>query len=130
MKNYPTLTPKQHQARRAKGWEIALAGGHQQEFASAIGITPAALCKWLDMWPDLRKALKDNSYRNYSTTAEEADRRLRIVAWFDMAKLSRSAAAREIGISHAGLCNWLRKRQGELEDTINEIRSEQERIAA
>lgn len=130
MTHYPFLREVGHNARRAKGWDIARAGGCQLDLARAEGVTPEAISKWLDMWPELRTALKENSWQLLSTPIDEADKRLRIVALSDIEGRSRSSAAREIGITAPGLFLWLRKRQGELQDTINEINSERERMAA
>lgn len=130
MKHYPFLRDAGHRERRAKGWEVATAGGCQLDLARACGVTPEAISKWLDMWPELRAALKENSWQFMSTPIDEADKRLRIVALSDIAGRSRSSAAREIGITSPGLHLWLRKRQCELQDTINEINSERERRAA
>jgi transposase-like protein len=121
--HYPALTPERHRARKALGWKIADEGGNMRDFARAAGISAAAISKWLDYWPDLHGALIDGR-RQSTVSTEIAEHRLRTVALSDIAGRSRSSAARELGLSPAGLYYWLRRREGELFDTINEIQSE------
>ena len=121
--HYPALTPERHRARRANGWRIASEGGNMRDFAKAEGISPAAISKWLQMWPELHNALADGRHAS-TVSPETAEHRLRTVALADLAGRSRSSAARELGLSAPGLKYWLDRREGELFDTINEIQSE------
>jgi predicted transcriptional regulator len=129
-RKHPILTGEKVRFRRTLGWLVAGEGGSQVDYANLLGVTPAAVCKWLDMWPDLRAVLRANSKRRTSVDPAEATRRLRIVAMSDIGRGTRSAAAREIGLSPAGLAQWLSRHETELQDTINEINSERERRAA
>ncbi len=123
MTHYPALGHAGHRDRRVRGWAIAEAGGNITDFARAEGVSTAAVWKWLQMWPELYRALLDG--RNQSElSGDEADYRLRTVALSDIAGRSRSSAARELGLSPPGLLFWLRRRQCELQDMINEIEAQ------
>lgn len=120
---YPSLTPEQHKARRATGWAIADAGGNMADLARAEGMSSAAIHYWLKNHPELHRALLDGR-RTYTLSAEKSEHRLYAVAIAQIEGRSRRTVADELGITPAALCLWLRKREGELFDLINEITNE------
>lgn len=97
-------TPRLQAARK-----VVEAGGGLSDFAAAIGVSLSAATNWIKDWsPDLHAQLKDRPTRG-ETAAEDALARLRAVRDGRAAGRSDRAIARQLGLSPAGLCKWLKR---------------------
>lgn len=99
--------------RRAPRLAIAAAvaadGGGLSDFAKAAGVSLSAATNWIKEWdPHLHAKLKE-SPRSYETEAEAAFARLCAVRDGRAAGLSDRSIAKQLKLSPAGLCKWLKR---------------------
>lgn len=96
--------------RLQAGWAIADAGGSQGAFATAEGVSDAAISKWLreHRLDALRDALQ-SARHNRGLPAEAEERRASRIASALRAKIPMRRVAEAEGVSDAAICFWRQK---------------------